>query len=163
MAAIDHYLEAVIERAREEARLDASSLVEAEHLLLAVAAEPGSAAHGVLASAGLDRDAVRAALDREAEHSLGAVGVSTAAFGLPPATPHPNRPNALGASARLALERGLSSVPHRRDLRSPHLLAGLLDREVGTVPRALALAGIDRADLAFHAKMAITDTRSGDI
>jgi D-alanyl-D-alanine carboxypeptidase len=37
-------------------------------------------------------------------------------------------------------------------LRSTDLLAGILEAELGTVPRALAIAGIDRAALATRAR-----------
>jgi hypothetical protein len=40
---------------------------------------------------------------------------------------------------------------HRAHLRSADLLAGILDAELGTVPRALAIAGIDRAAIASRA------------
>lgn len=95
---------------------------------------------------GLDRDAIREALDREFEHSLSVAGVSRSAFGLPPASPDPQRVPHPGASVRLALERGVTSRA-RQDLQPAHLLLGILQAEVGTVPRALALAGVDRADL----------------
>jgi D-alanyl-D-alanine carboxypeptidase len=39
-----------------------------------------------------------------------------------------------------------------------NLLIGILEAEVGTVPRALALAGIDRADLAERARQALAGT-----
>jgi D-alanyl-D-alanine carboxypeptidase len=37
-----------------------------------------------------------------------------------------------------------------------HLLLGVLDAKVGTVPRALALAGVDRAELARRAARALS-------
>ena len=48
---------------------------------------------------------------------------------------------------KLALERGFASVTRKKDLRPAHLLLGILRAEVGTVPRALALAGVDQAAL----------------
>jgi hypothetical protein len=54
--------------------------------------------------------------------------------------PHP------GDSVRLALERGVNSAADRAP-QPAHLLIGILRAEVGTVPRALAMAGVDRADL----------------
>jgi len=36
-------------------------------------------------------------------------------------------------------------------LRTTDLLAGILEAELGTVPRALAIAGIDRVTLASRA------------
>jgi len=161
MAAIDRYINTIIERARSEAHEDGSAAVEAHHLLLAIAADgagdpaedPTDAAAGlgdpaeILAGAGLDRQAVREALDREFEHSLSAAGVSLAAFGLPRPRATGKPPTQLAASAKLALERGFASAGRKKDLRPAHLLLGILRAEVGTVPRALALAGVDRAEL----------------
>ncbi|UBU14769.1 Clp protease N-terminal domain-containing protein [Nonomuraea gerenzanensis] len=154
MSTIDHYINAVLERGTAEARADGSATIDAHHLLLGIAAEQGAAGHAVLAEAGLDRAAIRAALDREFEHSLSAVGVSPAAFGLPRPSPDPERRPGVGASARLALERGFAHAARKRDLRPAHLLLGLLEAEVGTVPRALALAGVDREELAGRAREA---------
>jgi D-alanyl-D-alanine carboxypeptidase len=145
MAGFHKYVKTMLDRAGTEARLDSSTTVEAQHLLLAIAADQGSAAGRMLASVGLDHRAIRAALDREFEHSLTAAGVAGSAFGLAPASPDPQRVPQLGTSIRLALERGAKSGG--RDLRPGHLLLGILQAEVGTVPRALALADVDRTDL----------------
>ncbi|MCK2221122.1 hypothetical protein MF672_046075 [Actinomadura sp. ATCC 31491] len=147
MSRIDHYIDAIIKRGITEAREDGSTAVEAHHLLLGIAATDGTAAHRVLTAAGLGRADVRRALDREFEHSLAAVGVQPAAYGLPRPSPDPERKPKLGASGRLAIERGFALATGKRDLRPAHLLLGILEAEVGTVPRALALAGIDRTDL----------------
>lgn len=152
------YLKAILERGREEARRAGSPAVEAEHLLLAVAAHPGTSAHRVLAAARLDRDAVRAALDQEFETSLRVAGVELRDFELPPATPGPDRAVDLGTSAKLVLTRAVRSAglgPGR--IRPAHLLLGVLDAEVGTVPRALALAGVDRAELVARTRAALSD------
>jgi D-alanyl-D-alanine carboxypeptidase len=151
MARFDKYLEAVLGRATKEAQLAGSTTVEAQHLLLAVAADRASAAGQLLASAGLDRDAIREALDREFERSLGAAGVASSAFGIGPATPDPKEVPRPANSVRHALERGLGSGA-RKNLGSTHLLLGILEAEVGTVPRALALAGVDREDLIARAR-----------
>ncbi|MFC8719404.1 Clp protease N-terminal domain-containing protein [Kitasatospora sp. NPDC057198] len=167
MSAFDHYLHAVLLRAADEARLDGSATTDAHHLLLALATtdsdrqtgrQPDTAAR-LLAAAGLDRDAVRAALDREFEHSLRTVGVSPDAHGLPAPTPGGERPR-LGASSKLAMERGFTAA-RKKDLTSAHLLLGVLCAEVGTVPRALALSGVDRTGLARRAQAAI-DRRETD-
>ncbi|MEO3812546.1 Clp protease N-terminal domain-containing protein [Sphaerisporangium sp. B11E5] len=147
MAVIDEYINTIVERGGHDARHDGSETIEAHHLLLAIAAEGDAASREVLTSAGLDHRAVRDALDREFEHSLNAAGVSAGTFRLPPPSPAGTPPAKLGASARLALERGFSSVSRKKDLRPGHLLLGILRAEAGTVPRALALAGVDRDDL----------------
>jgi ATP-dependent Clp protease ATP-binding subunit ClpA len=147
MAGFQKYLKTMLDQAETEARLDGSTTVEAHHLLLAIAVDQGSTPGRILASVRLDRDAIRAASDREFEHSLSAAGVSRSSFdGLHPATPDPKHVPHPGASVRLALERGVGSAAGA-DLQPVHLLLGILQAEVGTVPRALALAGIDRADL----------------
>ena len=53
-----------------------SPAIEAEHMLLAMTGQHGIEARDVLASAGLDQDAIRAALDREFRQSLAAAGVT---------------------------------------------------------------------------------------
>jgi D-alanyl-D-alanine carboxypeptidase len=61
----------------------------------------------------------------------------------------------LGTSAKAAVKRALIGAHrerHRVHLRSTDLLAGILEAELGTVPRALAIAGIDRAALATRAR-----------
>jgi D-alanyl-D-alanine carboxypeptidase len=147
-----------IEQAREEARDDGSAAVEAQHLLLAIAAGPDVGTRQILAEAGVSHRTLRVALDREFEHSLAAAGISAAAFDLPQPSNTPARPARLGASARLAIERGFASAARKKDLQPAHLLIGILQAEAGTVPRALALAGIDRVGLAEHARQALAGT-----
>lgn len=155
MSVFDKYLHAVIVRAQHEAREDDSTTVEAEHLLLAVAGEPESTTRELLRSVGLDRSAIRGALEREFEHSLNTVGVSSAAFDLPRPSRLPVHP-VMGTSAKLAMERGFASVSRKKDLQPAHLLLGILSAQVGTVPRALALAGIDRDDLTARVRQTLT-------
>ena len=146
MVGFDTYLKTMLDRAGIEARHDGSTTVEAQHLLLAIAADPAGLPGRVLTAAGLDHDAIRAALRREFEQSLNVAGVSATAFDLPPATPDPDRVPQPGASIQLALERCLKAGG-RRHIQPAHLLLGVLLAEVGTVPRALALSGVDRAAL----------------
>ncbi|MGP3911979.1 Clp protease N-terminal domain-containing protein [Nonomuraea sp. 10N515B] len=151
MSAIDHYIQAIIVGGGAETLEDGSAVIEAHHLLLAIAAHEGTAAHRVLLAAGLGRQAIREALDREFEHSLSTVGVSLASYDLPKPSRDPKLPK-IGASARLALERGFAAATGKKDLRPAHLLLGILDTEIGTVPRALTLAGADRAGLMARAR-----------
>ena len=152
MSTFDQYLTRVLETAAAEAKSDGSAAVEAHHLLLAIAGE-GSLA---LQSAGLDQAAVRRALDQEFSRSLAAAGVRLAG-GMPDATPDPEKSPPVGASVRAALERSFQLVERKRDMRPGHVLLGVLQAELGTVPRALALAGIDRADLC---ERALTEVRA---
>jgi ATP-dependent Clp protease ATP-binding subunit ClpA len=151
------YVHTVIEQGGHEARKDGSATIEAHHLLLAVAAQEGTTAHHVLTSVGLDRQASREALEREFEHSLSAAGVSRAAVDLPEPSSDPERSARVGASAKLALERGVAAAARKKDLRPAHLLLGILEAHAGTVPRALALAGISQADLAARVRLALSD------
>ena len=165
MTRFDTFLTGVLNRATDEARDDGSSTVEAQHVLLAVAAveEPGTRA--LLTSVGLDRAGIRAALDREFEQSLGAAGVTLGAAGTPRASRPSRGAPPLGSSVKLALERGLGSVTRKRDLRPAHLLLGIVRAPVGTVPRALALADVDAAALADRIRDSVAATggrRDGD-
>jgi ATP-dependent Clp protease ATP-binding subunit ClpA len=149
------YVHTIIEQAGHHAGEDGSVTIEAQHLLLAVAAREGTTAHQVLTSVGLDQQAIREALDREFEHSLRAAGVSAAAFDLPQPGGDPEPSARIGASAKLALERGVVAAARKKDLQPAHLLLGILEARLGTVPRALALAGIDRADLTARVRQAL--------
>ena len=66
----------VVLSARSEARATGSHTIEAEHILLALANQEGTDAREILESIGLNHDSIRAALEREFEESLRAVGVS---------------------------------------------------------------------------------------
>ena len=149
---------ATLQRAREEAKAAGSRSVEAEHLLLAIAAHKGTEAQRILATVGLDHEAILAALDREFEESLAGAGVSLSAFGLPSASPGRDRIPRWGTSFKLALQRAPKTGPAGR-LDSTRILLGILRARVGTVARALSLAGIDRMALAARAEQALTGGR----
>jgi ATP-dependent Clp protease ATP-binding subunit ClpA len=128
---------AVVKEADGEARRLGSRTIEAEHMLLALAGrEP----------LGLDRDEILRALEAERERSLMAVGISADDFDLRPA---PFTRPRMAASAKVALERSVRASLARSDRRieAGHILLGVLAAEAGTVPRALALADIDRDEL----------------
>ncbi|MEO8179084.1 MAG: Clp protease N-terminal domain-containing protein [Deltaproteobacteria bacterium] len=141
----DKYLRTILEQAGHEAERDGSSTIEAQHLLLAIAGRTETSESRLLSSVGLDPGGIREALDREFEHSLAAAGVSLEAFHLPRPPSAPEAARQLGASVRYALERGLAGV--RKSPQPAHLLLGILQAELGTVPRALGLKGLDRAGL----------------
>jgi D-alanyl-D-alanine carboxypeptidase len=146
---------AIVRQAEKEAEEARSPLIEAEHLLLAMTGEHGVEARDVLASAGLDRYGIRTALDREFRRSLAVAGVTLPAAGLPPASRDPARKARLAASAKLVLERALRESAGRGQIQPGHLLLGVLAAQAGTVPRALALAGVDRDDLATRTRQAL--------
>jgi D-alanyl-D-alanine carboxypeptidase len=141
-----HVARRTITRAIEEATDAGAPAVEAEHLLLAIASEPEQVGP-VLGEFGVDRAAVAAMLVAEREHSLATAGIGSVDRDRLTATPRRTRP-AWGTSAREAIVRG--SRLGRRDRQrtsEADLLTGILQAELGTVPRALAYAGIDRAAL----------------
>jgi ATP-dependent Clp protease ATP-binding subunit ClpA len=137
-----------VTRAVDEARLRGASLVEAEHLLLALSTTADSTAQSALASSGLDHAGIEAALRAERDASLRAAGVEPVPEERLTATPRTARPR-WGASARDALVRAHKLAGRGRDRRTAEsdLLAGILSIELGTVPRAIAIAGIDRTAL----------------
>ena len=144
---------AIVRQAEKEAEEAGSPALEAEHLLLAMTGEHGTEARDVLASAGLDRDGIRAALDREFRQSLAAAGITLPAGGLPAASRDPRRRVRWATSAKLVLER-VADLGERQ-VRPGHLLLAVLGARAGTVPRALALAGVDQGDLTARARQAL--------
>jgi hypothetical protein len=132
---------AVVQDADLEARRLGSPTIEAEHMLLALSGR---------VPLGLDRDDVVRALEAERERSLLAVGITAGDFDPPPA---PVQKPRMAASAKLALERSLRASIARSDRRieAGHILLGVLAAEAGTVPRALALADVDRDELRARA------------
>lgn len=143
---IRKYVQAVVDQAGTEAQKEGATTIEAQHLLLALAAEPEANTQQVLSAVGLDYESIRTTLQREFEQSLGAAGVSLATFDtlIRPGASH-SRPTKLGTSAKLALERGLGKP--RSESHPLHLLLGILQAQKGTVPRALANAGINQCEL----------------
>ena len=151
---------AVVTQAETEARELGSPTIEAEHLLLAMThGNRATAAGEALAATGLDHDAITAALDAQRDRSLLAVGISIGDFDLP--KPAPAGKPRLAASTKSALEHSLRIALVRADKRIEpgHILLALLRAEAGTVPRALAAAGVDKRELADRA-MAALDARS---
>jgi ATP-dependent Clp protease ATP-binding subunit ClpA len=134
--------------AEAEARTSRSSVVEAEHLLLAISARPDTDAGHVLVSFGLTHDTIEQALDDEFEASLAVAGVSVRPKDLGRPAPEPPRRLRLGASFKSAMKRSVAAAHGSRQIRPAHLLLGLLGAQVGTVPRALHFAGVNQAELA---------------
>ncbi len=152
----------VIMSARDEARAAGSRAIEAEHILLALAGREGTARE-ILESTGLDHEAIRAALEREFAESLLAVGISLDDSSIVSETGSPEARARFARSAKLALERAAALeqkrvAPHLEPL---HLLLGVLHARAGTVPRVLAIAGADTADLTRRAESALSTLRGG--
>jgi ATP-dependent Clp protease ATP-binding subunit ClpA len=146
--ALPRQLHAIGQRTIAEATAHRASAVGAEHVLLAIAAESRAPAARVLAESGLDYPGIEAALRTERERSLASADVA------------PVDPAILGARRRATKPAWAASV---RDLLRAadkpaaksgrpggieiELLIGILRANLGTVPRMLALAGVDRATL----------------
>jgi D-alanyl-D-alanine carboxypeptidase len=164
MTTFQKYLPVILEEGAREAQRAGADTIEAHHLLLAIAAHPEPSTRDVLGSAGLDYDTIRTALDREYEQSLAVAGVSLAAFDLPrTVTPAERKPQP-GASVKLAIERGVAAAGsvRQKDLRPGHLLLGILLAQVGTVPRALTLAGVDPTALAARVQRGLAGKSTED-
>ena len=125
----------VLQAVNVEAAALGARTVEAEHLLLALSE-----------TIGVEHDTLVDALEAETAASLDAVGVSLRP---PPPTRRRRQPR-MGASAKIALHRALQTALARKDraIRAEHVALGVLAADVGTVPRALAIAGLDREALA---------------
>ena len=144
----------VIHASQVEAQALGSPTIEAEHLLLALAADETTPAGRLLAENGLDHGGVCAALERETERSLAAVGVGIGEYVLPERPTAPRRSPRFAASSKRALERAVKVAAARRDghVGAAHLLIGILRADLGTVPRALAAVDVDRVALLTRAE-----------
>jgi ATP-dependent Clp protease ATP-binding subunit ClpA len=141
-------LHATGQRAIAEARARRAGSVEAEHVLLAILARPAEPAAKLVATAGLDHATLTAALDAERARSLGAAGVSAPPIASLAASPRIANPG-WGASIRDALRSANTSAAKsgRPGALEIELLDAILRAELGTVPRALGLADLDRSRL----------------
>lgn len=126
-----------------EAQRRGATTVGPEHLLLAMVLDEASPAAAVLAEFGLDHAALDAALDAEAAASLAVVGIDKLDPRLVDATARPGRP-AWASATRDVFRRAQSGGARRRRLTAElSVLYGILTANFGTVPRALAYAGVD--------------------
>ena len=123
-----------------------SSSVEAEHLLVSLAAGDHPAG-SALRDAGLDPQELRDAIQRDFERVLDRVGIDMSGVDL---SSHCRRTKPRwGTSAKQGLERAVVEAKRRGDrhIGCEHILLGLLRAEHGMVPRLLAAEGIDRDEL----------------
>jgi D-alanyl-D-alanine carboxypeptidase len=141
----------VIGRAEVEAQNDGTPAIEAEHLLLALAAEPGSATGRLLGEFGLDHEKLASTLREEYRRSLAFVGVAVSDQEQHQAI-EPDGSLSLGTSAKAAVKRALVACANRRArLETTDLLLGIVQAGFGTVPRTLEIAGVDRTALVSRA------------
>jgi ATP-dependent Clp protease ATP-binding subunit ClpA len=146
--ALPRELRAIGRRAIDEAVARRAGTVEAEHVLLAILARPDAPASRALAAAGLDHPTLATALDAERQRSLRTAGIAPVSAIAIAATPRGEKPG-WGASIRDVLRR--ADKPAAKDGRPGalelELVAAILRADLGTIPRALALARIDRVSL----------------
>jgi hypothetical protein len=138
----------LVRRCVAEAVRRGSATVEAEHVLLALTADPAGDLGVVLLEAGLPHGALVAALRQERLLSLATAGVTPIDAQDLTATPRTRKPT-WGASVVAARARAHRSPTHglRRRLPEIDVLVGILRADIGTVPRALAIVGVDRPAL----------------
>jgi ATP-dependent Clp protease ATP-binding subunit ClpA len=144
----------VVQQFQVEAKRDGAKLIEAEHMLLALATDTDSDAARLLSESGLDHERLASALEEERRRTLAFAGIDAPDKQAVQAI-ELDSSLSLGTSAKAALRRALMGSRHERHrarLRSTDLLAGILEAEFGTVPRALAIAGVDRDALVAHAR-----------
>lgn len=135
----------VFTKAVTEAQRRAASVIAPEHLLLALTLDTEAPAASLLAEFGLDHDTLDEALDEEQARSLAVVGIADLDPDLLDATRIAVRP-AWASTTREVFRRAQPPGGRNRRRRSVELdlLAGIVTANVGTVPRALFYAGVDR-------------------
>ena len=142
----------LMERSQQEAAARGAGAVEAEHILLALATMPDSRGGAFLLANGLDRAMLEAALLAERRHSLGVIGAPQFPEADLKAARRRFKPR-WGASAREAFDRGMRMARSREHVSTINLVVGALVAELGTVPRMLELAGVDRHQILGRAKV----------
>jgi hypothetical protein len=124
-------------------------------MLLALASGDTEAGR-VLKEAGLDPERIAAILRDEFRTTLASAGVQPLAEWH--AVTEVSGAVSLGTSAKAALRRAIDAHHRTRRRRTRvdnfDVLIGILSAELGTVPRALAIAGIDRSELIARARAA---------
>ncbi|WEO77152.1 Clp protease N-terminal domain-containing protein [Cryobacterium sp. SO2] len=138
----------LMNRAIDEATRNGSGAVEGEHVLLALLSEPRSPAARIAADGGLDHDGLLEALRAERVHSLKSAGITAIDASRLQSTPRTRQRPTWGASIRtLMTEARTANRGPRHRMTDQDMFVAILRTELGTVPRALDLAGIDRAAL----------------
>jgi ATP-dependent Clp protease ATP-binding subunit ClpA len=145
----------VVRQSEVEARQDGAKFIEAEHMLLALATDSDSEAGMLLKESGLDYRRIASALHDERRRSLAFAGAEPLDESQTRTTELDSH-LMLGTSAKTAIKRALIAShlgrPRRPRLEGTYLLLGILQAELGTVPRTLAIAGVDRAALISRTK-----------
>lgn len=139
-----------VRRAAEIAEMERASVVQAEHLLVALVDPARDTIGRSLVDAGITPETIRAARDREFRSALAGVGVDTDRSAPPPPSRlRRGRTTRFAPSAKLALERTLVAATEEgeRRISNRHLLAAIVSADVGTTPGVLAELGTTPAAL----------------
>ena len=139
-----------VQRAAELAETEGASVVEVEHLLLALVDPATDDVGSSLVDVGITRQSINAARDREFRSALAHAGVTTARS-VPAGAPRlrRGRTTLFAPSAKLALERSAGVTSEQGDSRigTKHLLTAIVRAEVGIMPRLLEELGTTPEDL----------------
>ena len=140
-----------VRRAAELADHEGAAMVEVEHLLLALVDPVTDQIGMALERAGLSRETINDARDREFRSALALAGVNT---GRPvPAGARRlrrGRTTRFAPSAKLALERtlGVAAESNQQRITNQSLVLAIVGAQVGIIPRLLAELGTDSETLA---------------
>lgn len=133
--------------------------VEPEHLLLGLA-EGGTPAGRAITEAGMDADAIEAAIDADLVAMLEVVGVPASVVDAMPAAPRADRPS-FGVHGKRALEQALREAVRRKERRlgAEHVLLGLLHSPSPTLTRVLARLEVEPERLAALVEVEVAAAR----
>lgn len=133
--------------------------VDPEHLLLALAEDPGPAGRA-LAEAGMDGDTIAAAIEADLAAMLHTVGVPPSVLDAAPARPRADRPR-FSVHAKAALEQALREAVRAGDRKvgSDYLLLGLLRPPAPALARVLARHEVEHERLAALVELEVAAGR----
>ncbi len=134
-----------VRRGQDLARAAGAAAIESEHLLIALSERDGTPSQRALAEVGLTPGRLAELIAEENARSLRFAGVEPTAI---PTVPTRGSLR-LATSTKSTLVRAVTAAHAGlgRGIDSGRLLSAIVDQQSGTVPRLLALAGVDRADL----------------
>jgi ATP-dependent Clp protease ATP-binding subunit ClpA len=150
---------AVVAAQQAAQRLGAEQ-IEPEHLLLGLAENAGTPAGRALAEAGIECDAIAAAIEADLVAMLEVVGVPASVVDATPALPRADNPR-FGVHAKRALERALREAVrrHHRRLGAEHVLLGMLHAPSPALVRVLGRLGVAPARLVELVELEVAAAR----